>query len=94
MKKNLTLIAIVVILMISAFVFNSTGEYGGSDDAAETLITELRPDYEPWFEPIYEPKSGEIESLLFTLQGSIGVGIIAYAIGYYKGKGKEKNVDH
>lgn len=88
MKKNVWLILAVIVLVVSAFVFNSTGAYEGSDGEAEELITELRPDYEPWFSPIYEPKSGEIESLLFTLQGSIGVGIIAYAIGYYKGKGK------
>ncbi|CAM3265801.1 energy-coupling factor ABC transporter substrate-binding protein [Vagococcus fessus] len=88
MRKNLILIAAVVALVVSAFVFNSSGEYEGSDGAAEDLITELRPDYEPWFEPLYEPKSGEIESLLFTLQGSIGVGVIAYAIGFYKGKNK------
>ncbi len=40
-------------------------------------------------------KSGEIESLLFTLQGCIGTGIIAYVIGVSRGKRKAENdVNH
>lgn len=40
----------------------------------------------PWFQPLYEPASGEIESLLFTLQGSLGAAVIFYILGYCKGK--------
>lgn len=83
---NFILLLAVAALMIGALLINTTGEYGGSDGEAEEMITELNPDYKPWFNSIIEPKSGEIESLLFTLQGSIGVGIITYIIGYYKGK--------
>ncbi len=36
----------------------------------------VAPDYQPWFQPLYEPASGEIESLLFTLQGSLGAAVI------------------
>ena len=53
--------------------------------------------YEPWFSPIFEPAGPEVESLLFTLQGSIGAGIIFYVIGYHKGKkqGQQKeNSEH
>lgn len=83
---NIVLLLAVAALMIGALLINTTGEYGGSDGEAEEMITELNPDYTPWFSSIIEPKSGEIESLLFTLQGSIGVGIITYIVGYYKGK--------
>ncbi|SUH96219.1 cobalt transport protein CbiN [Salmonella enterica subsp. enterica serovar Typhimurium] len=46
----------------------------------------LPPQYKPWFQPLYEPASGEIESLLFTLQGSLGAAVIFYILGYCKGK--------
>ncbi len=42
----------------------------------------VAPDYQPWFQPLYEPASGEIESLLFTLQGSLGAAVIFYILGY------------
>ena len=92
-KQNLLLILACIVLAISAFwLAPKDAEFGGSDGGAETAITEVRPDYEPWFSSLYEPASGEIESLLFTLQGSIGVGIITYIIGYQRGK--HKNADH
>jgi len=85
---NIILLLAVVALMVGALLINKNGEYGGSDGEAETVITEIDPNYEPWFDSLLEPKSGEIESLLFTLQGSLGVGIITYILGYYKGKNK------
>lgn len=85
---NIILLLAVVVLMVGALLINQTGEFGGSDGEAETVITEINPNYKPWFNSLLEPKSGEIESLLFTLQGSLGVGIITYILGYYKGKKK------
>ena len=42
------------------------------------------------FNSIWEPPSGEIESLLFALQAAIGAGFIGYFIGYIRGKNKLK----
>ncbi|MEC5317818.1 energy-coupling factor ABC transporter substrate-binding protein [Brenneria populi subsp. brevivirga] len=86
MKKNLILLSLVIALVILPFFINHGGEYGGSDDEAETLITQTATDYQPWFQPLYEPASGEIESLLFTLQGSLGTAVIFYILGYYRGR--------
>ncbi|AHM73299.1 MULTISPECIES: energy-coupling factor ABC transporter substrate-binding protein [Yersinia] len=86
MKKTLILLAMVIALVIMPFFINHGGEYGGSDGEAETLIQATAPHYQPWFQPLYEPASGEIESLLFTLQGSIGAAVIFYILGYYRGK--------
>lgn len=97
MKKiniNLVLLLLVVILIVSPFLLNRDAAYEGSDGEAEAAISELNPDYEPWFTPVYEPKSGEIESLLFTLQGCIGTGIIAYVIGVQRGRRKREHADH
>ena len=55
--------------------------FGGSDDKAKTLISEIRPDYQPWFKPLLEPASGEIASMLFALQAALGAGFIGYYIG-------------
>ena len=81
------------------------GFFGGADDAAGDAINESvaqqqakeqntsinnTTGYEPWFNSIWEPPSGEIESLLFALQAAIGAIIIGYFLGYWRGqKGKE-----
>nr|WP_330400287.1 energy-coupling factor ABC transporter substrate-binding protein [Tepidibacter mesophilus] len=87
-KKNLILLGIVVLLFVTPLVFNKNAEYGGADGYAEEAITEINPNYEPWFESFWEPPSGEIESLLFSLQAGIGAGIIGYYFGFMKGKRK------
>ncbi|MFC5958495.1 energy-coupling factor ABC transporter substrate-binding protein [Streptomyces pratens] len=60
--------------------------FAGADGEAETAITEIEPDYEPWFSPLYEPPSGEIESGLFALQAAIGAGVLAYYFGVRRGR--------
>ncbi|MFD3532399.1 energy-coupling factor ABC transporter substrate-binding protein [Streptomyces sp. NPDC058664] len=60
--------------------------FTGADGEAETAITELHPDYEPWFSPLYEPPSGEIESALFSLQAALGAGVLAYYFGLRRGR--------
>ncbi|GAA1562628.1 energy-coupling factor ABC transporter substrate-binding protein [Streptomyces globosus] len=60
--------------------------FAGADAQAEAAITELRPDYEPWFTPLYEPPSGEVESALFALQAALGAGVLAYYFGVRRGR--------
>lgn len=86
MKKTLILFAMVIALVILPFFINHGGEYGGSDGEAESQIQTVAPHYKPWFQPLYKPASGEIESLLFTLQGSMGTAVIFYILGYMKGR--------
>ena len=56
---------------------------------AEELIVETHPDYEPWFSPLFEPASGEIESLLFALQAALGAGVIGFVLGRMTAKKPE-----
>jgi len=80
-----SLIAVIVLLtMLVPSLLGITPEWGGADDAAGALIEETG--YKPWFSPVWEPPSGEIESLLFALQAAIGAGIIGYIIGGYSRK--------
>ena len=55
--------------------------FGGTDNQAQAAIGEIAPAYQRWFEPLLEPASGQIESLLFALQAAIGAGIIGYWLG-------------
>lgn len=89
-KKNIILFILVIAIVILPLMINSKAEYGGADDAAEEAITEISPGYKPWFSSIWEPPSGEIESLIFAVQASLGTGVICYYFGYLKGKKKER----
>ena len=55
--------------------------FAGADDQARDLIGTIAPDYRQWFEPLLEPASGEIASLLFALQAALGAGFIGYYLG-------------
>jgi cobalt/nickel transport protein len=84
----------LIIAFFGAFAYiNFTGshEWGGSDDQAEGVISDITGgSYQPWFHSIWEPPSGEIESLLFSLQAAIGSLIIGYFLGYYRALAKSK----
>lgn len=84
--SNWVLIGLFVLIIIFPLAFNRTAEYGGADGQAEAAITASNPDYVPWFSSLWEPPSGEIESLLFALQASLGTGFMAYYFGLMKGR--------
>ncbi|MHC1747750.1 MAG: energy-coupling factor ABC transporter substrate-binding protein [Cellulosilyticaceae bacterium] len=88
--KNLILITLVIILSLMPLFLVKDGEFGGADGEAQSAITEINTTYEPWFEPIIEPKSGEIESLLFALQAAAGAAVLAYGFGYLQGRSKNR----
>lgn len=91
LKKNLILAVLVIVIAILPLLFLKEAEFSGSDDQAEDAITQINPDYEPWFSSLWEPPSGEIESLLFSLQAAIGSGIVCYYFGYVRGKSKKED---
>jgi cobalt/nickel transport protein len=83
MKRNLLLLLAVIALAVGPLLLhhNDGAEFSGSDDQATQLITSSTPGYHRWAEPIWEPPSGEIESLLFALQAAIGAGVLGYYFG-------------
>lgn len=85
-KQNLILMFVFALLVIVPLIANPDAEYGGSDGNAKAMVTEIQPTYEPWFEPLWEPPSGEIESLMFTLLAVTGASIIGYYLGTRRGK--------
>lgn len=80
-KKNLILLIFVIALAVLPLVTLKNADFEGADGLAETAITEINPDYKPWFAPFFEPASGEIESLLFAVQAAIGAGIVGFVLG-------------
>ncbi|MDD9379029.1 energy-coupling factor ABC transporter substrate-binding protein [Streptomyces sp. ZAF1911] len=83
----LLLVAALAVLPVALGMGDHKEEpFTGADAQAETAITELKPDYEPWFSPLYEPPSGEVESALFALQAALGAGVLAYYFGVRKGR--------
>ncbi len=90
-SKNLVLGILVVLLMVVPLMMNKDAAFEGADGAAEEMIQEINPDYTPWASSLFEPPSGEIETLLFSLQAAIGTGVIFYYLGYSRGKKKYAN---
>ncbi|MFI0037883.1 energy-coupling factor ABC transporter substrate-binding protein [Streptomyces mutabilis] len=82
----LAVAALAVLPLVLGLGDHKEEPFAGADAEAETAITEIEPDYEPWFSPLYEPPSGEVESALFALQAAIGAGVLAYYFGLRRGR--------
>ena len=90
MKKKtvVTLLLILALFGIFGISFAVGGlqtdpaeRFVGTDSAATAQIQAANPGYEPWFPPLFEPASSEIESGLFALQAAIGGTVLGFAIG-------------
>jgi cobalt/nickel transport protein len=86
LMKNLILGLLVILLVVFPLVTNKNAEFAGADDRATEAIAQVDKNYKPWFKPIWEPPSGEIESFLFALQAATGAGFLGYYIGVAKGR--------
>jgi cobalt/nickel transport protein len=91
-QGNWLLVLGVIILTLSPLLLVKA-DFEGADEITQEKITSLNPNYKPWFKPILEHPSTEIETLLFVAQGSVGSGIIGYVIGLYKGRKEAKEKD-
>ncbi|QEU89786.1 energy-coupling factor ABC transporter substrate-binding protein [Streptomyces kanamyceticus] len=89
-KINTLLLLIVAALAVLPLALGLGDDkeepFAGADAQAESAITEIKPDYKPWFSPLYEPPSGEVESALFALQAALGAGVLAYYFGLRRGR--------
>lgn len=88
---NLLLVAAAVLVFAVAIVVGagrSTGEEGEKFGGTDAAVTEqLEGDgYTPWFQPLFSPGSGEIESGLFAVQAALGAGALGYCLGRLHGR--------
>ena len=84
MGRNGILLLIAAGIVVLPLILKGNAEFSGSDGQAQGVIDEAG--YQPWFEPLWEPPSGEIESLLFSLQAALGAGLLGYYVGLRRGR--------
>ncbi|WP_116112303.1 energy-coupling factor ABC transporter substrate-binding protein [Austwickia chelonae] len=58
--------------------------FGGTDAAVSAMLE--KDGAQRWFEPLFEPGSGEVESGLFAAQAALGGLIFGYAVGRLHGR--------
>jgi cobalt/nickel transport protein len=83
-QSGILILILAIVLSFLPLLLKVGSDFEGADGLAEEAILEIASDYEPWAEPLFEPPSGEIESLLFGLQAAIGAGFIGYFMAYSK----------
>lgn len=93
-KTVIGLIVVAILIVAPIVMYSGHGEddgyFGGSDDQGGEAIEQMNPNYEVWAEPLWEPPSGEIESLIFCLEAGIGGLIVGYVFGKWKGQDKSR----
>jgi cobalt/nickel transport protein len=77
--------ALVTAICVSAFIISPNAGFGGSDDEGSEAIHQIDPNYQPWFQNLWDIPS-ETASLLFAVQAAIGAIIIGFYIGNERGK--------
>lgn len=97
-KANHTVTAVLIALLVVVFGISfylgsaklTEGEEGfvGTDSTVVDIMDEQNA--EPWFEPLWEPGSGEIESGLFALQAALGAGLVGFVFGNLRGRNTER----
>ena len=91
--QNIVFLALAVALTVAPFFINKGAEFAGADNLAEQAISQLRPDYAPWIQSLWEPPSSEVATLLFTLQAALGAGFIGYYLGSRRNRKKKPDND-
>lgn len=86
---GLGLVAVIVAVFVFSFALAPKpreGEegFGGTDSAVTEILQEHG--VEPWFQPLFQPGSGEVESGLFALQAGIGGAVLGFALGQLRGR--------
>lgn len=79
----------VVVLLVGSWLLaprsaEPDGSFAGTDSTVSGLLEESG--VQPWFQPLFQPGSGEIESGLFALQAAAGAGLFGYAVGRLHGR--------
>lgn len=61
-------------------------EFEGTDSLARKQIEDQNPGYRPWFQPLWVPPSGEVESGLFALTAGASGALLGFVLGLRKGR--------
>ena len=89
-RTNVILLIVIAVLVLAPLLLpvadHRDAPFGGADGQAAAAIVETYPGYRPWFESFWEPPSGEIANLLFSLQAALGAGLLGYYFGLRRGQ--------
>ena len=91
-KEKSTVLGLTLIgVLAGLFVVSILLDFGleGTDDRASGAIGELRPDYQPWFQNVFEPGE-QAEKVLFAFQILLGVGIGWYSLWALRRKNRAR----
>ena len=94
MKTKNTLLLLVALALLAAPFWlygSSANEFTGTDDQAETLIRVVRPDYQPWFQSLFEPDETS-ERWLFKLQAAGGLTVLGYCLFKLRQRNRARNL--
>ncbi|HLO83815.1 MAG TPA: energy-coupling factor ABC transporter substrate-binding protein [Nostocaceae cyanobacterium] len=91
---NWLLLGGVAILAIVPLIVARNAEFLGADDRAAKAVTEVNPNYQPWFKPVLQLPSCEVQTFLFASQAALGAGVLGYLIGLSKGRTEQRNNQH
>jgi cobalt/nickel transport protein len=80
----LLLVGVVALVALPLLLDGGTGEFAGTDGRATETIEATG--YRPWWESVFAPSSGEVESGLFALQAALGGGALGYVLGRLRGR--------
>jgi cobalt/nickel transport protein len=86
------LVAVVALFAVPLALHTGTGgsadgrAYAGTDSTAAQVVTQVDPGYRPWFSPLFQPSSGEVESGLFAVQAALGAGVFGFVLGRLSGR--------
>lgn len=82
------LVGIVAIFVFSFAMAPQPGDGEEGFVGTDSVVTEVLDEHgvEPWFSPIWEPGSGEIESGLFAIQAALGAGLVGFVLGNFRGR--------
>ncbi|WP_082034488.1 energy-coupling factor ABC transporter substrate-binding protein [Nigerium massiliense] len=85
--------ALLVIALVAIFAFSFVSgslrsqaeeSFAGTDSVVTDMLSERG--VTPWFEPLFQPNSGEVESGLFALQAGLGGAVLGFALGNLRGR--------
>lgn len=91
MRRSRWIDVLLVVGVVALFAFPVLfveGEYAGADGQAGEVIDATG--YRPWFSPVWEPPSGEIESGIFAMQAAAGAGVLGYCLGVARTRRRQR----